>query len=43
MEEVHDALTGHAFGGEGRGYGSGVPFDVLHTAISKLTFEGFPL
>lgn len=35
-EDVHDALTGHAGGGVGRGYGSGVPLTVLAEAIGRL-------
>jgi integrase len=42
-EDVHDALTGHSSGGEGRRYGAGVPLGVLHGAVSELVFEGFPL
>ena len=35
-EEVHDALTGHAGGGVGRAYGSGVPLKVLAEAVGRL-------
>jgi integrase len=37
-EEVHDALTGHAGGGVGRSYGSGVPLARLAKAMESITF-----
>ena len=44
-EEVHDILTGHAGGGVGRSYGSGVdyPLEPLAEAFRKLKLPGFPL
>ena len=40
-EEVHDALTGHANGSVGRGYGLGVPLGVLGEAVAKVSYPGF--
>ncbi len=38
-EEVHDALTGHAGGGVGRSYGSGVPLEVLAEGVGKVRYD----
>jgi len=35
-EEVHDALTGHEGGGEGRKYGLGFMVEFLAPAIEKI-------
>ena len=40
VEEVHDALTGHAGGGTGRTYGNGVPVSVLADAVAKIGYPG---
>jgi len=41
-EEVHDALTGHAGGGVGRSYGSGVPLARLADAIKAIHYPTLP-
>lgn len=43
LEEAHDALTGHTSASVGRKYGDGVPLEVLHDAISKVTYKGLDL
>lgn len=46
-EELHDALTGHTSASVGRKYGSGggdgVPLEVLHEAIAKVSYRGLDL
>lgn len=37
-EEVRNAITGHASGNVGRGYGSGVPLEVKRDAIALVSF-----
>jgi integrase len=39
-EEHHDAITGHANGSVGRGYGLGVPLRVLAESMAKVTYPG---
>jgi integrase len=39
-EEVHDGITGHAGGGEGRRYGKGkIPMKVLNKAMERVSFD----
>jgi len=42
-EELHDALTGHTSASVGRGYGNGVPLEVLAEEITKVSYKGLDL
>lgn len=43
-EEIHDAITGHAGGGEGRSYGGeGFPLGPLAEAIKRISYPGVKL
>jgi len=39
-EEHHNAITRHANGSVGRGYGRGVPLKVLAESMAKIQYSG---
>jgi integrase len=41
-EELHDALTGHAKGGVGRGYGAGFSVRRFAEGMERVEFPGYP-
>lgn len=43
QEEIHDAITGHKFGGAGRRYGGELPLTVMAEAMDQVRYPGIDL